>query len=365
MLALVRTAEISGRMRARLHQLPECVVRRADSGSSDSGASLAAAAAALERQLDLRMPPVARAEQIDVALLKALVTKVGVLLDCEPAQEQRLTFVACGGDVLLVRMLHVLVRVLDGEVERTDAELSQGALVDPPHTDAGAWERRRHIRGVINEALQILAELAIADVSFAQAIATHRPLLALLFRLLTDKRLVDAALTLAQELLAVGPAVFPLASIPGLPDLLGSLSPRSLALAGRALAVLLARAAEATLAEGLPEPECVPPELCASCANNQLLLETPKLLERIVLLLRIAPPVGLWGHMFPGLWGHMLPLHLLSQLPEALGMGEPPELGGDADWARLNTTPQNQLDAPNTTPSVHLLLSPDQVSLVN
>jgi hypothetical protein len=100
MLALVRTAEISGRMRARLHQLPECVVRRADSGSSDSGASLAAAAAALERQLDLRMPPVARAEQIDVALLKALVTKVGVLLDCEPAQEQRLTFVACGGDIL-------------------------------------------------------------------------------------------------------------------------------------------------------------------------------------------------------------------------------------------------------------------------
>jgi hypothetical protein len=163
--------------------------------------------------------------------------------------------------------------------------------------------------------------------------------------------------------LAVGPAVFPLASIPGLPALLGSLSPRSLALAGRALAVLLARAAEATLAEGLPEPECVPPELCASCANNQLLLETPRLLERIVLLLRIAPPVGLWGHMFPGLWGHMLPLHLLSQLPEALGMGEPPELGADADWARL--TPQNQLDAPNTTPSVHLLLSPDQVSLVN
>jgi hypothetical protein len=44
-------------------------------------------------------------------------------------------------------------------------------------------------------------------------------------------------------------------------------------------------------------------------------------------------------------------------------MGEPPELGADADWARL--TPQNQRDAPNTTPSVHLLLSPDQVSLVN
>ena len=356
MLAFLHAAEISGRMRARLQQLPECVVRRAD-----SGASLAPLLLELERQLDLRMPPVACAEQINVALLKALVTKIGVLMDSEPAHEQRLTFVACGGDVLLVRMLHVLVRVLDGEVERMDAELSQGALVDPPHTDAGAWERRRHIRGVINEALQILAELAIADASFAQAIATHRPLLALLFRLLTDKRLVDAALTLAQELLAVGPAVFPLASIPGLPALLGSLSPRSLALAGRALAVLLARAAEATLAEGLPEPECVPPELCASCANNQLLLETPRLLERIVTLLRMrAPPVGLWGHVF---WGHLIPGHLLIQPPEALGMREPPELGGEADWERLAA--RSQLGAPNTTPSVQLLLSPDQVSLVN
>eukprot|EP00965_Chrysotila_dentata_P245948 6206867-Pleurochrysis_carterae.AAC.1 len=112
-----------------------------------------------------------------------------------------------------------------------------------------------------------------------------------------DKATVDAALTLAQELLAVGLDIFPLSSVDAMPELIGSLSPRGLSLFGRALAVLLAKSAEQTM-DGIPAPECVAPDLCASCANNQMLLCMPSLLERIVALLTLrAPPPGLWSHM--------------------------------------------------------------------
>jgi hypothetical protein len=60
--------------------------------------------------------------------------------------------------------------------------------------------------------------------------------------------------------------------VAALPSLLEQLSPSGLSLVGRALAVLLAKAAEQSM-DGVPAPECVPPDLCASCANNQLLLE--------------------------------------------------------------------------------------------
>ena len=70
---------------------------------------------------------------------------------------------------------------------------------------------------------------------------------------------------------------------------------------------LLAKAAEQTM-DGVPVPECVAPNLCASCLNNQLLLSVPTLLPRIVELLRLqAPPPGLWGHM-------------LAQLPNSQGL---------------------------------------------
>ena len=72
----------------------------------------------------------------------------------------------------------------------------------------------------------------------------------------------------------MGPEIFPLASVAALPSLLEQLSPAGLSLVGRALAVLLAKAAEQSM-DGVPAPECVAPDLCASCANNQLLLEVP------------------------------------------------------------------------------------------
>ena len=102
--------------------------------------------------------------------------------------------------------------------------------------------------------------LVIAVISFlngrrgvAEALSTQRQLLALLFRLMGEKLTVDAALTLAQELLAVGAEIFPLSTVPQLPQLLVSLSPRGLSLVGRALAVLLAKAAEQTM-DGVPAP---------------------------------------------------------------------------------------------------------------
>ncbi|EOD34597.1 hypothetical protein EMIHUDRAFT_122763 [Emiliania huxleyi CCMP1516] len=83
----------------------------------------------------------------------------------------------------------------------------------------------------------------------------------------SQREAVDAALTLAQELLSAGQDVFPLTAVPDLPGLIGRLSPRGLAaraprnplgtfsgppwsvpvglaLVSRALAVLLAKSAE-------------------------------------------------------------------------------------------------------------------------
>ncbi|KAL3912601.1 MAG: hypothetical protein SGPRY_008281, partial [Prymnesium sp.] len=185
------------------------------------------------------------------------------------------------------------------------------------------------------------AELAISDPFQAEALSTRRPLMSLLFRLMGDKHTVDAALTLAQELLAVGRDIFPLSSVPNLPQLLVSLSPRSLALVGRALAVLLAKAAERST-DGVPAPECVAPDLCASCANNQMLLAIPSLLSRIIALLRLkAPPPGLWGHM-------------LAQLPNSQGLMQQWHDEREQDWAQLGES---------LTPSPHVLvlLSPEQI----
>ena len=130
-----------------------------------------------------------------------------------------------------------------------------------------------------------------------------------------------------------------------LPALLESFSPRGLSLVGRALAVLLAKAAEDTGGEGgLPPLECVPPDLCASCANNAALLEVPNLLPRIVSLLRLKlPPPGLWGHMLS-----QLPLpNLHPHLPSRAS------LAADDEWDGMEEAPP--------APHVVVLLSPEQV----
>jgi len=164
-------------------------------------------------------------------------------------------------------------------------------------------------------------------------------LLALLFQLMGDKQTVDAALTLAQELLAVGLDIFPLSCVHALPELLAGLSPRGLSLVGRALAVLLAKSAEQSM-DGIPAPECVAPDLCASCANNQLLLAMPCLLPRIVALLRLrAPPPGLWGHM-------------LAQLPNTQGLVPQWPDESEHGWEALGEAP---------APHMVVLLSPEQV----
>jgi len=210
--------------------------------------------------------------------------------------QQREVFVSCQGDVLVVHLLHTLAAGEGG-----------------PPTDMAV--------AIINECVQLTAELAIADLQVAEAFATQRPLVAALFALMGDRRTVDAALTLAQELLSVGADVFPLSAVPNFSELIRGLSPRGLSLMGRALAVLLAKTAEQNQ-DGVPAPECVPPELCASCANNAVLLALPQLLERIVRLLQTeAPPAGLWDHMLTA-----------SQLPNVLLAGWP---GDELGWDQL------------------------------
>lgn len=316
MLNLLRRAETTGQAPRSLLALPEVIASRADgaeSGSSEASerrggwsTRMGVLLLRLERSLE-RNRTTATIEAVE---LKPLITEIGIRVS--ESRSQRDAFLTCSGDVLLLKLLHLL---------------SEQHGVP-------------QVQQTINELIQILAELAISDGHLAEAFATHQSLLALLFRLMGQRELVDASLTLAQELLAIGPEIFPLSCVPQLPALLTSLSPRLLALVGRALAVLLAKAAEDPM-EGLPAPECVAPNLCASCSNNQLLLAVPELLPRIVGLLRLrTPPPGLWGHM-------------LAQLPNAAGLVEHLHDEGEQSWSNLGEA------AP--TPHVVVLLSPDQV----
>lgn len=308
----LRTGEISGRWPTSLRSLPPSFCARIDSENvreSLQRKGLGELLLEIEQRLVRRQHLL----QPDVTELAKLVTRIGTRV-CESTQ-QRNIFITCQGDVVLMQLLLQLV---------------------PPHASS-----IESLAPIINETIQILAELAISDTHQAEALSTQHALLALLFRLMGDKHTVDAALTLAQELLAVGPDIFPLSAVPQLPQLLFSLSPRGLSLVGRALAVLLAKAAEQTM-DGVPAPECVAPDLCASCANNHMLLAIPSLLPRIIALLRLrAPPPGLWGHM-------------LAQLPNAQALMQQWQDEREHDWAHLGES-----RAPS--PHVVVLLAPEQV----
>ena len=119
-------------------------------------------------------------------------------------------------------------------------------------------------------------------------------LLPVLFELMQTGALVDGAVSLAQELLAAGPDLFVLTDVTGLHRIVPSLPPRALSLFCRTLAALFSKP-EPPSSSPLPPPECVPPNLCPSCANRGLLVDIPGLLPRIVALLRSpAPPRRLW-----------------------------------------------------------------------
>lgn len=383
----LRRAETSGRAARSLIELPRSICERLDGarqarlreGEKDSRMSvrLIELQHLIQRQRRRSSSPSPNA-------MRELVAEIGVAaLDA-----QRTSFLACRGDVLLLHLLHlvgqhaaeerfqplineivqIVVRPPRCEPSRT-ARTAHLHRLRPPSSPLRAstpWARKRvgslaleHACAcaflpfpdaiVVAAPVVAQAELAISDGDLAEAFATDQALLSLLFRLMAHKQLVDAALTLAQELLAIGPDVFPLAAVPQLPELLTSLTPRGLSLVGRALAVLLAKAAEDS-ADGLPAPECTPPHLCASCANNTLLLNVPNLLARVVALLRLrSPPPGLWGHMLTQLPNTPLP----NTGPHGLG-AHWDEGEGDAAWERLG-------EAPPAPANVVVLLSPDQV----
>ena len=93
-----------------------------------------------------------------------------------------------------------------------------------------------------------------------------------------------------------------------LPGLVTRLPPRGLALFARTMASLFSKpeppldaSRQPGLDPHLPPPECVPPHLCAACANRQLLCDVPHLAPKLVQLLRSPrPPRKLWParHLF-------------------------------------------------------------------
>ena len=218
--SILLQAQLSGRAPRTLLDLPQAFCERLDGAASPRAHDQDGSMSTLLLQLSLllRRQEGRRANPYDVAEMQRIVSSIGI--GTSEGQSSRDSFLACRGDVVLVRLLHLVAE---------DAS-------DP------------NFHAVVNDIIQILAEFAISDPDVAEAFATHRPLIALLFQLMQHKPLVDAALTLAQELLAVGPDIFPLAAVEDLAPLLSGLTPRGLSLVGRALAVLLAKAAEDTSA---------------------------------------------------------------------------------------------------------------------
>lgn len=322
----LRAGEARPRLRpASLQTLPAAILERLDHdpavAASDARAKhqrspIGGLVVALDALTGVRAPfssaEIARAREIVSALDRRIYN----------SKQQLSAFLACRGEVTLTRLLHA-----------------------QQHERRGASEAKLQLQPLILDIVELLAELAIGDRAVAESLATRRSLVALLFELMAEKKLVDVALTLAQELLSVGRHVFPLQELPELPRLLSSLSPRGLSLVGRAIAVLLAKAAEEVdeVPGAPPPPECVPPDLCASCRNNRLLLELPELLPRVVALLRLAaPPAGLSGHM-------------LAQLgPSAQGLVDAIPAHDEQGWDSLDIEPP-------ATPHIVVLLAPEQV----
>eukprot|EP01052_Picozoa_sp_SAG31_P018638 SAG31_NODE_1328_length_8747_cov_11.561474_3_plen_216_part_00 len=90
-------------------------------------------------------------------------------------------------------------------------------------------------------------------------------------------------------LLSAGDDLLPLSSIEELPLIVESLTPRGLALFCRALAGIFSKNDEPG-PDGMPPPECIPPDLCTVCQNRALLLAIEPLIPRVVRLLAIGSP---------------------------------------------------------------------------
>eukprot|EP00658_Telonema_sp_P-2_P042582 TRINITY_DN30597_c0_g1_i1.p1 TRINITY_DN30597_c0_g1~~TRINITY_DN30597_c0_g1_i1.p1 ORF type:complete len:353 (+),score=109.61 TRINITY_DN30597_c0_g1_i1:176-1234(+) len=188
-------------------------------------------------------------------------------------------FVLCNGHVKIARLLSL-------------------ELKNPDHES--------NIVTTINDCFHVLTELVMCmGHSFLDSLCGQTHLICRLFDFMAHKHTLDTALALAQEILAADHTVFSLEHLPDLAGLVEGLPPRRLALFCRILAVVLSKPSE-SLVGGIPAPECVPPLLCDSCNNSNLLVNLPLLLPRIVKLLKMArPPNGLWGEP----WMASLPIH--------------------------------------------------------
>jgi hypothetical protein len=231
--------------------------------------------ASLLRELNGRLSPSdpehSVTSEAEVEKLNELVLEIAKKI-CPVRDQQDLssngdTFVAFDGHVLLIKLMESQVT----EVDEGGLKLASGTST------------------MLNEIIRIMTELVATMDHHAKTVSQHPRTLPLLFTLMGQKESIHRALTLALKLLSAIDDCFPLSDVNGFSHIISSLSPHNLAIVCRALAVLLSKPLEQSM-EGLPPPECVPPNLCTKCKNNQLLVLLPDLLPRIVHLLSMPSP---------------------------------------------------------------------------
>ena len=136
--------------------------------------------------------------------------------------------------------------------------------------------------------LNVLSDVCTAEQKRTEGLSRSRGFMRNLFNFMRHPELLEWSLGL---LLAAGDELFPLSTVDNLPGLVDSLTPKGLALFCRALAGIFSKSDDQAGFDGLPPPECVPPNLCTVCVNRAILLDIHALIPRIVKLLdvKVAP----------------------------------------------------------------------------
>ena len=191
-----------------------------------------------------------------------------------------------------------LVKRLDDALAAPDGEAAQDAFIDLdgprilqrvlgiplPSTGTGG-DLSREVEDALALSLKVLADVCNAAPARTASLSRSRGFMQNLFNTMRYPALLDWSLGL---LLAAGDQ-FPLESVDDLPGLISSLTPKGLALFCRALASIFSKNDEAAL-DGVPPPECIPPNLCVVCVNRALLLEIDTFVPRVIRLLDVKRP---------------------------------------------------------------------------
>jgi hypothetical protein len=136
----------------------------------------------------------------------------------------------------------------------------------------------------------VLTEIVMNRHQIVASLVDKPPFFVRLLRYIKDSNSMDMLMTLMQEIFASTKDAVRLSTLRSLPLVIQNFTPRQLSMFNRVVAVLCSKTSEDHRGL-LPPPECVPPDLCATCCNSNFLVsEIECFIPRLVLLLTSELP---------------------------------------------------------------------------